>query len=405
MKKSAKHAIFLSAHFEPESNAGAKRISALAKFLVSAGWQVTVVTQLPHHPQNVIYEGWADTVNRAESLGSMRVIRLRPWLVDKDNLFLRLLSEIYFVARGLRFLLKEKPAVYITSIPYMFAAQGTLFAARLRRAAFVLDVRDLTWQYPKAAGKRTFGLDRVLDWIMQATARRADLVMATTRGQLRHFKGLQEGSLFLPNGVTEDVFNRLAALPAPFDPARKRLKVVYVGLFGFNHNLMTILEAARLTPSTDFILVGDGPDRERLEKSAARLPNVEILSYRPFDELVGIYADADILVSHFRKSPVFKIVQSAKVWEYMATKRPVIHATEGESVELMTRECIGLAIEPDNPQAMSAAIGKLADDPDEARRMAARALEFVREERIREKLFRKLEAALREITERRPDGT
>lgn len=404
MKKSRKHAIFLAAHFEPESNAGAKRLSALAKFLVSAGWQVTVVTQLPHHPQNAIYEGWADVANRMETLGSMRVIRLRPWLVNKDNLFLRLLSETYFVARALRFLLREKPDVYITSIPYMFVAQGTLFAARLRRAAFVLDVRDLTWQYPKAAGRRTFGLDRVLDWMMQVTARRADLVTATTQGQLRHFKGLQKGRLFLPNGVTKDVFDRLAALPAPFNPARARIKVVYVGLFGFNHNLTTILEAARLTPSADFILVGDGPDRARLEKNAAKLSNVEILSYRPFDELVAIYADADILVSHFRKNPVFTVVQSAKIWEYMATNRPIIHATEGESVELMIREQIGLAIEPDNPQAMSAAIGKLTDDLDEARRMATRALNFVQEERIREKLFRRLEASLQEITESYSSG-
>src|SRR5699024_10147111 len=151
---------------------------------------------------------------------------------------------------------------------------------------------------------------------------RADLVTATTQGQLRHFRGIEGKAVFLPNGVTEEVFNRLSLLPQAFNENQARPKVAYIGRFGFNHTRRTILEAGRLKPAVDFVLVGDGSDRQHLEETAKELQNVKILTYRPFNELVAIYADADILVSHFRKSPIFTVVQSAKVWEYMATRRP-----------------------------------------------------------------------------------
>lgn len=394
-EKTMRHAVFLVAHFQPESNAGAKRISALAEFLGSRGWHVTVITQLPHHPQNAIYDGWNQSDSRVEQQHNLTIIRLRPWLVSKDNLVSRLLSEAYFSLRALWKALRQKPDLYFTSIPYMFTAPATMLAARVRGVPFVLDVRDLTWQYPKAAGKRTFGLDRVLDSVMKFVARRAALVTATTQGQIDHFRLAADKTLFLPNGVTQEIFQRLSALPPPFPDGKARPKVVYVGLFGFNHNLATIIEAARLTPSADFLLVGDGPDRPQLEKLAANLPNVAIWPYRPFEELVSIYETADILVAHFRKNPIFTVVQSAKVWEYMATGRPIIHATEGESVELMRQHELGVTIEPDNPEAMSAAVELLISEPERALGFARRARKFVEEERIREKLNTRLEARLR----------
>lgn len=385
-------------HFAPESNAGAKRLTALADFLVTKGWRVEVVTQLPHQPQNRIFAGYDEvaTPHVTES-GSLKVIRLKPWIVSKQSLVLRLLSEFDFTLRAFPHILRGRTDVILTSSPYMFLGPLAYLAALLRSKPFAWDVRDLTWQYPRATGKRTFGLDLVLAQAMKFSGRHADLLTATTQGQLDYFGRVPGAVRVVPNGVTQQIFDALSHLPAPFAPGRPRAQVGYVGLFGFNHATTKIVEAARQLPDVDFVFVGDGPDRGVLENVAKELPNVTVKPYMAFGDLVGVYEKSDVLVSQFRRSPVFRWVQAAKVWEYLATGRPVIHAGEGETADVLGENNIGVAVEPENPAALAAGIRRLIADPRAAREMGERGREFVRASRIREEIFAGVESDLRAL--------
>lgn len=391
------HIAFMASHFRPESNAGANRITALAEFLAQVGWKVTVVTQLPHHPQNKIYPGWesADNTPVKEDYG-IEVIRLRPWLVPKDKLHWRLLSELVFSVRAVRRLRRLQADVYFSSSPYMFVGPATALLARMKRSPFAWDVRDLTWLYPGAAGRRTFRVDKVLASLMRWTARQARLLTATTHSQLAYFGDINGVSLMLPNGVSRKLFQQLSQLEEPFVEGKRPI-VAYAGLFGYNHNLRIVAEAAKLVPEAEFLLVGDGPEKIAIEAEYMGVPNLEFRPYQPFEALLQVYSSADILLQHFRKSPVFQAVQSAKVFEYMAAGRPVIYASEGEAIQLMLEQQIGLAVAPDDPQALAKSIRSLIANPVEARSMAERAKEFVRSHRIREELFRDYDALLRQL--------
>lgn len=384
-------------HFAPESNAGAKRITALADFLVTRGWNVVVVTQLPHQPQNKIYAGYDVVTPHVTETGGLKVIRLKPWIVSKQSLVLRLLSEFVFTLRAFPHLLRGRTDVILASSPYMFLGPLAYLVALLRSKPFAWDVRDLTWQYPRATGKRTFGLDLILAQAMKFTGRRAHLLTATTQGQLDYFGRVRGATRVVPNGVTRQIFDALSQLPAPFAPGRPRAQVGYVGLFGFNHATTKIVEAARQLPDIDFVFVGDGPDRGVLEDAANELANVTVKPYMAFSELVGVYENSDVLVSQFRRSPVFKWVQAAKVWEYLATGRPVIHAGEGETADVLVENSIGVAVEPENPAALATAIQRLIADPLAAREMGERGREFVRASRIREDTFESVDSDLRAL--------
>jgi len=382
-------------HFAPESNAGAKRITALADLLVTKGWHVVVVTQLPHQPQNSIYAGYDVATPHVTETGGLKIIRLKPWIVSKQSLVLRLLSESVFTLRAFPHLLRARTDVILASSPYMFLGPLAYLVALVRSKPFAWDVRDLTWQYPSASGKRTFGLDLLLAQAMKFTGRRADLLTATTQGQLDYFGRVRGAARVVPNGVTRQIYDALSQLPAPFAPGRPRAQVGYVGLFGFNHATTKIVEAARQLPDVDFVFVGDGPDRGVLEDAAHELANVTVKPYMAFSELVAVYEGCDVLVSQFRRSPVFKWVQAAKVWEYLATGRPVIHAGEGETAEVLEENNIGVAVEPENPTALATAIQRLLADPRAAREMGERGREFVRASRIREDTFESVDSDLR----------
>lgn len=370
--------LILTPFYYPESNAAAKRLTALADHLATENRKIKVVTQLPHHPENRIHPGFEHQTGTSD-VGAIEVSRIKPWLVDRGSLPVRLIAELRFSLMALPKVLKEKPAVLIASSPYMFLGPLGYIYSRLSGARFIWDVRDLTWHYPAAAGKRTFGLDRVLDWIMKGTARRADALTATTVAQIEYFGKRPKASLFIPNGVTDEILDRLTALPEPLPKPRTR--VLYAGLFGYNQNLGLALEAAAELPDVDFVLVGDGPDRSLLLDKVARaeLDNVQIKPHMPFDDLVEEYAAADIMLSQVRDSPIFQYMQSAKVWEYMATGRPLIHAGVGDSVELLSRHRVGVPIQPGSVSALVNAINYLITHPEEGKMLADNAREFVSE--------------------------
>lgn len=384
--------------YHPETNAGAKRSTAIAEFLAKKGWKVTVLTVLPHHPQNKIYDGYDVRTPFAETINGVDIYRLRPWIVAKNNFIFRLLSEALFSLQAFFYLLRHSADVILATCPYILAGPLSLVAAKVKKSVFIWDIRDLIWLYPKAAGKRTFGLDRVFDWLMRLTAQYADILTTATEGLLNYFKKKPVYSSVLANGVNQTVLIRLKQNSSQ-NNCNHPPKVLYAGLFGYNHGLTTLIEAARLIPSAELVMSGDGPEREKLEAMVQnyQLGNVTFTGYLSFDQLTEQYQHADILVSHVRHDPLFKWTQPAKLWEYMATGKPVIHAGEGEVIDIIHKFNIALTVPPENPQALADAINYLIQHPQEAQAMGLRGRQFVEENRNREKLLESLETMLSHV--------
>ncbi|MCC6312280.1 MAG: glycosyltransferase family 4 protein [Trueperaceae bacterium] len=390
--------VLLAPNYWPESNAGAKRITALARFLATRGWEVTVLTLLPHHPQNEVYPGYSGPTPRHEYEAQVRIVRLQPWLVPKANLKLRLASESLFAIKALGFLLREPFDVIFASSPYMFLGQTAHLASLIRGRPFAWDIRDLIWLYPRAAGKRTLGTDLALGSLMRFTARRAHLITTTTERQLEYFLPLKHRNKVIANGVATELFDSLSKLPTPFADTSKRPLAAYVGLFGFNQELEVVIDTARLMPETDFLLVGDGPEREALVKRANSLSNVSFLPYQPTEKLLDIYSNCDILISHIRRNPTMRSVQPAKVWEYLATARPVVHAAEGELADMIGQRNLAYVVTPGDPAKLAASLRSVMTRRDDAVATGVRGRSFIREHRIREHVFEALEAELQALT-------
>ena len=326
-----KSIILLSSHYSPETGAAAKRTQATAQYLQTKGWRVTVVTLLPHHPANEIYEGF-DTVGPfVQNEEGVQVVRYRPWLVPKTSLALRLAAELLFCWHALLFALRHPHDLVFGSSPYMFIGPTALLAGRLTRAKVVWEVRDLTWLYPRSAGKKTFGLDIVLEKLMRWTARRTDALVAATDGLLSYFSRRPEATLVVYNGVTPEQIERLKGSNRAPLLRHPKPKVLYAGLLGFNQHITILLESAKLLPEVNFTLIGDGPEKEDLIAKAAALglQNVRFRDYLKTEALIQAYAEHDILVSHIRRDDLHRWTQPSKVWEYMATGKPVIHAGTG----------------------------------------------------------------------------
>jgi len=141
--------------------------------------------------------------------------------------------------------------------------------------------------------------------------------------------------------------------------------VVFAGTMGLVQGLDTVLEAARISaatvPDAQFVLVGGGVDKARLEQRARemRLSNMLFLPRQPVEAMGAILSLADVALVHLKDDPLFRITIPSKTQAYLATGRPVLTAVAGDAAELVARSGGGVSCPPENPAALAAAVKQL----------------------------------------------
>jgi len=378
----------LTSHFWPETNAGSRRLSAAAEHFQHSGWRVTVITLAPHHPENRVKNGYGGTWRSMTEENGIRVVRFAPLLVSPTNLPLRLISELLFALKATVQALLSRPEVVLASSPYMFLGPAALVASRLTGASFAWDVRDLTWKYVKATGHRTFGLEHLLNWLMSFTVRHTDALTTATKGQMEELGAIAiRKRAVITNGLTEQLMADLGSGQPTLNDGR--FTTVYAGLLGFPQGLSTLIDAAAFIPDARFIIAGTGPEAHHLKERAREraLENVEFLGQLHFNDLRNLYASADVLVALLRGSEAFKVAQPSKVWEYMATGKPVLFAGDCEATEIILKEDIGVVVPPEDARALAESLLELAKNPSERKRLGKRGRIFVTAERNRNRIL------------------
>ncbi|HEY7335583.1 MAG TPA: glycosyltransferase family 4 protein [Bryobacteraceae bacterium] len=155
--------------------------------------------------------------------------------------------------------------------------------------------------------------------------------------------------------------------------------VLSVGRLSREKDHLTLLEAMRLLPSAldaHLIVLGDGPERPRIERSIARLglrDRVSLTGHQPSAAPYYAIANAAVLSSRSEGSP-------NALLEAMACGVPVVATNVGGIPEHVESGCSALLVAAGNPTEMSAAIASLIGvDRELARRLADRSKELIRE--------------------------
>ncbi|MFN8587538.1 MAG: glycosyltransferase family 4 protein [Candidatus Eisenbacteria bacterium] len=389
----------LTQFFPPETAAGANRTGALAAAL-AARHALRVHTLAPGYPEPALYDGvdWA----AADAARGFPVQRGPAFKPHDRSLVKRAWREIGMsralvdaAAREWR-AAGERPDVVLVSTPSMFLAPFAAGWARRTGARFVWDVRDLTWRYARESAP-TSGVQRFLlgglEAFLMHEMKRADLAVAATAGLGRVLvrEGVPESRVHtLANGVPRAWLARFAnAAGAPaVRRASLRSRVSYVGLMGYNHGIGVLVEAAAKLAHVDFVLVGDGPEREGIAASIAErgLRNVTLAPYATTPEaLEAHYRASDVLVSHTRSTPILDdIVFPAKSYEYFATGVPVVYAGTGWAADVLREQDLACVVPPQDPAALAEGIARTLAEPQAAAARAARARATVEREWCRE---------------------
>lgn len=131
------------------------------------------------------------------------------------------------------------------------------------------------------------------------------------------------------------------------------------------------LEAAKeildTLPNTYFLIVGDGSEREKLERLSDRLGisrRVVFAGFRPNTAEVLQLFDVSVLSS----LPVIETFPMT-ILESMAAAKPVVVTDVGGLSEMVINGETGIIVPPDDPKSLATAITRILQDPMLARRM------------------------------------
>jgi glycosyltransferase involved in cell wall biosynthesis len=259
---------------------------------------------------------------------------------------------------------------------------------RLARHADVLHAQTFASAVPGMRAKRKLGLPLVITlhtshflklagkplWkpVLRRIIRSADWLLAASEEIRDVALGLHPHprAEALTNGVDTSMFAPPAAPAARGAGARPRV-IVPRRLFEKNgvEYFVRALPLVRRELEVEAVLVGEGPERGRLESLAAELGVADMLTFmgsQPNDRMPALYGQADVAVF-----PSLMEATSVAALEAMSCAVPVAASRVGGLPEIVD-ESVGTLFEPADPASLAGALVALlrSDDLRERGRVA-----------------------------------
>jgi glycosyltransferase involved in cell wall biosynthesis len=364
----------LTQYYPPEVGAPQVRLSELAAHFVQRGHSVTVLTAMPNYPTGRIYDEYGGLLRR-ELWEGVNVIRTFIYPTQKADFIPRLTNYFSFVLSSITLgsiLLRPTDYLLVESPPVFLGLSG-IWLRWLKHARLIFNVADL---WPESAvrlgvlrpGSLAF---RVSDWLETFCYRNAWLVTGQSKSILAditkrfpdyptfHLSNGVDTQLFRPDRQTEDARATLHS--------KGNCVALYAGRHGIAQGLEQVLSAAKALSgrtSVQFVLVGDGPEKQTLLERVRQLElnNVRFLASRPAREIPALLAAADLALVT-TKTYIPGMVP-AKLYEAMASGRPVVLVASGEAAEIVREYQAGIVVEPGDVAGLAQAVQALQARPD-----------------------------------------
>lgn len=355
-----KRLLIISYYWPPTGGSGVQRWVKFSKYLPEHGWQPVIYT--PENPERLAYDEslLADIPECAEVIrrrivepyglyrklfgrsggevnplnSSGKSLKSKLSRVLRGNLFIPD-PRVSWVRCSVRFLkkyLREHPvdAVVTTGPPQSMH----LIGRGLKRSLglpWIADFRD-PWTrmfYYKHLCLSKFA-DRKHRRLEQSVLDEADLVLAVSPPVRDDFQA-QTGTPvhLITNGYDEDDF----PVREPGSRRDGKFRIVHTGLFAADGNPLKLWDALarRCREDEDFAqrleirLAGktDAPVLEAIRERGLGAQLVD-LGYLPHSRVVQEQQDADLLILPLRHEPEYAKVLPGKIFEYIASGRPVL---------------------------------------------------------------------------------
>lgn len=337
--------LYITFFYTPDLSAGSFRNTTLVKELakqLSPEDSIEVITTMPNR-----YKTYQVPALAFEQEGNVSISRL-SLPAHKSNMKGQIRAFIYFFYQvNKRVKVADYDVVYASSSKLFTAFLGA-FLARKKKLPLYLDIRDIFREsILDVLGKRWFSgiLSFLLRQIENYTFGYSQHINLVSKGFRSYFEPYQQATFsYFTNGIDSEF---LASYPNKPLENQEIKTILYAGNLGEGQGLHLIVPqlAKALGGGYQFVLIGDGGAKERLQKALLeeQVTNVQVRSPIPRKDLITEYQRADFLFLHLNTHQAFERVLPSKIFEYACFNVPIIAGVGGyasEFIEQYVSNCI-----------------------------------------------------------------
>jgi colanic acid biosynthesis glycosyl transferase WcaI len=399
--------IFLNRYFPPDHSATSQILGDLAFHLAACGHEVSIFTSRQR------YDDPHAELPATETIDGVRVHRIAATRFGRSRLLGRGFDYLSFgVAIWRSVLAVANPGdilVAKTDPPLMCLV--AMWAARQRGLHLVNWLQDL---YPEVAARLGVpllggvvgrGLMRLRDAALREAA--ANVVVGERMAHILLSRGIAAERVHVIENWCDDEQIQPASRDNPLRGEwglKDRFVVGYSGNLGRAHEFETFLGAAeRLRGARNivFLFIGGGSKLGNLARQVSERgldAAFRFIPYQPRDALKHTLTLPDV---HWLSllPDLEGMIFPSKFYGILAAGRPFIAvaARDGEIAKLARRYECGIVVEPREADALAAAFGDLAADPDRVAAMGSRARQMLDAHFTRRHAFERWRALLASI--------
>ena len=393
---------YLHQYFNTPQDSGGTRSYEMARRLVAAGHNVTMVTSARNA---AVRGGWFVTTEAGISVHWLPVPYSNQLsYAERIRAFFRFAAQAAQRAAQI-----PADVLFATSTPLTIALPAVC-ASKRQNAPMVFEVRDLWPELPIAIGALRGALPIAAARQLERFAyQNAAAIVALSPGMKAGVVDSgypAEKVTVIPNSCDIDLFtvapSAVRAFRAQYEWLQDRPLVLYAGTLGLINGAGYMAEiAATLLPSQPevcFLVVGDGMQRSAIEEKSRALGvlnrNFYMLDRLPKQEMPVLFGAADISTSLFVDLPEMWANSANKFFDGLASGACIAINYQGWQAELLAESGAGFVLPPADPQVAAALLAQALDNPGYLQRAGAAALALARSHFDRDMLAAQLEQVL-----------
>lgn len=323
--------LIIGINYFPEDSAIGLYSTEKAEYLVSKGFDVTVITGFPYYPQWEIRDDYKSKPYLVkETINGVKVFRSKQY-VPKDPTFIKRIIHLTSFTFGnfINLFRVNKPDIVISIVPFTTSALLGWFIKKRYKSKHWVHIQDFEFDAAIDSGLLTGNKKVVID-LLQSIEKfvlsKADIVSTISFGMIAKLKQkTKTNTFYLTNWIDTTKFSSNKIKSHRYLESNA-FKILYSGNIGAKQDwgfFIEFLNHVKSIDNVEVIVVGEGAEKDSLLSKIKHYSIVKHYNLVPYEELPSLLSSADLHIL-FQKTDVIDTVMPSKILGMMASAKPSI---------------------------------------------------------------------------------
>lgn len=323
-------------NFTPDLGASSFRFESIVKELSNRGHKIKIIAS---YPNRISMKEFVEFKYNNVEIVRINKNELKPGTIQRAFNYLN-----YFI-QAIKVGIKEskESELIIATSPQLFVGVAGALVSKINRKNFLIDVRDL-WpdivldMNVMKKYNPIYLFLKILEKFMYNQSRYLVYNSPGFRSYLEK-KYDNEKMTLVTNGIDDFILDYFGNREVNIQ-IKEKYQILYAGNLGIAQDIKILVDLAKKRNDIEVLLLGKGSQENLIKEKIKELnlKNINLISSVPRNELLKFYEKADILFLQLKDIKMFEKTIPSKIFEYLATQKPILYGVEGVAKEILMKE-------------------------------------------------------------------